>query len=249
MFAQLDENNELIDIPADPGPPPTPGQTQVPVKVWRKSASFQYVENGVTYTAPRDWFTAWDMPKKYSVHIFPLVENAIDPKVERAAGDPVYTLDVPNKKVIATTPTQALTLEQAKDVKLVEITRARDNELTEPVFVTFGQNELAFSNDTVPHTLMLDVMTAVNAGLPWPANFKWSSIRLTELVETPPGSDNWEEVETHPQIVATITQAQAVDIAQAMVLHSYGANKQFIELREDIENATTLAEIDAIVWI
>ena len=232
-YAQLNENDELVN-----------GE---PIKVWRQSSSFTYVIDDVTYTAPHNWFAEWDQAQKQAAHMWTLVENIIDPSVERPAGEPTYVFD--GTFVHATTPTQDLTLDGYKAVKLDEITNARSKELAEPIFVSFGQTELAFSNDTVPHTLLLDVMTAVNAGLAWPANFKWSSIRITEWVENPPGSDNWEEVETHPQIVAAITQEQAVDIAQAMVLHSYRANKQFIELREEIENATTRAEVDAIVWV
>lgn len=214
MYAQLDETDNLVG--------------SKPIAVYRRPQAIT-LPNGDQL--PRNWMSLFSQAEMQAMHIWPLVENVIDTKVERPSGEPTYVFDSVN--VNATTPTQDLTLDGYRAVKMRELDTAYSQEIATPVIINLGGTDYAFSTDEKPKQLMFHVRTAVNSGMAFPVNFKWSSIAY----------------ETYPQVVSVVTEIQFNQIVVAVLTQDYSANKQFVELREQVENATSRAEVDAIVWV
>lgn len=90
-YAELSDTDELVS-----------GE---PVSVQYTSRSFNYTIDGVTYSAPRNWMTAWSPEQNAAAHMWPLTTNETshDPDRTHKSGDaPTYSLDTPLTTVTQT---------------------------------------------------------------------------------------------------------------------------------------------------
>jgi len=220
MYALLDENDALVN--------------GAPIAVYRSDGAIT-LPDGTQF--PANWMRLLTPAEKQAYHIWEMQTTSYDPNTDQITGDPTYSFD--GSIVTETYATEQVPLNAYKNSKIRSLRNSRNIDLSEPVFLTFGQTEYAFSTDLEVRVLLLHVITAVNAGMTFPANFTWASIDYPAGGDTP----------THEsKVVSGVTEAQAKELAQAMVTHEYVINKKYVTLLEDVDNATTHAEVDAVVW-
>ena len=221
MYAELNENDELVD-----------GK---PVNIYRKLTAFSDA-SGVQH--PREWWQRTSPDEKAAVHIYPMARPPVntDPQ-QKETGEFTYSFD--GATVLETPILAPVSLNQYKNEKVRSITQSRNSDLSAPVFLTFGPTEYAFESVDPAKELLATILVANNSGITLPANFTWSSI------------DWFDEngVQTHEQtVVSTVTLAQLTQIFEAIGVRNYQIWKKFVELREQVDQATTLAEVDAVAW-
>jgi hypothetical protein len=219
MWAELDTNDQLV--------------AGRPVQVFRKAGA-QTLQDG--RQLPANWMRLFSTEEKAEMHIFPMAFERNDDPTKQNTGDFTYTFD---GTTITETPVVVdMPMVSYKSKKVLELQQLRDAEISTPAILTFGQTDYAFETMGVPRDLMLATRTAVNSGMAFPANFTWSSIDYDD------GQGNVYE----QTVVSGVTEAQFNQIVQAVIQKEYLAHKKFVELREDVDNATTYAEVDAVTW-
>lgn len=220
MYALLDENDQLVG-----------GQ---PVAIYRKPKPIT-LPDGTQF--PANWMGILSTDEKAYYHIYPMAGGSV-PVGEIESGSP-YTYSFDGSLVTETIATVPAPTDSYKILKIQELTRIRDSEISKPTIITFGATDYAFESTGVARDLMTGVRTAVNSGMAFPANFTWSSIDYDD------GQGNVYE----STVVSGVTEAQFNQIVQGVLTKEYLAHKQFVELREDVDNATTNAEVDAVQWV
>lgn len=115
------------------------------------------------------------------------------------------------------------TLEFARKKKLAEINTTRTNKLDQPV--SFGG--YLWSASPVAVLNLTQVMGLINSGETVPAKFTWRTI------------DNQN---------VPATAANLIALNKAIFTHTYTVYKQSWNLKDQVLAATTVAEIEAIVW-
>ena len=213
MYAMLDENDQLVN-----------GN---PIAIYRRPEAITFTENGEEYQAPANWMQLWSLQEKNDKHIFPLVTNTIDSNQERESGAPyTYTFDGTN--ISETIPTQDLTLDGYRTVKMRELLGERDAEATQDIVVTIATVDTTFEATTFITTLAADVITQLSAGGTFPADFRWA---------------------TKDNVPMALTENQMKQLASLMLNQRYQAQRQYWILKKAVEDATTKAEIQAITWV
>lgn len=219
MYALLNDSDQLVA-----------GQ---PVAIYRKPGPVTVGD----LQLPPNWMQVLTPAEKQALHIWPMTTASYDRERYQESGA-AYTYTFAGGLVTETIPLTDVALARYKQQKIQALEVAAQTEVDTPVFLTFGPTEYAFAAMGRAKELMMDVRVAVNSGMTFPANFTWSSIDYPDNISP-----------THEQtVVSGVTEAQFNQIVEAVLTKAYLANKKFVELREQVDNATNHAAVDAIVW-
>ena len=193
-----------------------------PLAFYNKPVGF--LLNDVQY--PRDWWTKTTTAEKNALHIWPLTDASYDASRYKPDGsDPTFSFD--GSTITRTHALTDIVLDRYKANKIKSFLADRSTAASADITETVNSTEYTFAADDFSRDLAGRSVTALSAGLVFPVDYKWATV------------DNQ---------VLTLTEAQLKQLAKLMLVQEYNAQKQYWELKKQVEDAVDHAAVDLIVW-